>query len=114
MRNIRKMYALGRLKTGKMNKTEESYSSYLSTLLSEGEIHWFRFEGVKLRLANNTFLTVDFSVMNSNGELEMHEVKGFMLDDANVKLKVASDIYPFKFFIVRKKPRGGWDIQEVK
>jgi hypothetical protein len=43
-------------------------------------------------------------------------VKGFMTDDSNVKMKVAADIYPIPFFVVRerkKKDGGGWDIQGV-
>ena len=111
-----KNFALGRLKTGVMNNTETAYSAYLALLKHAGEIEWYRFEGMKLRLADNTFLTVDFAVMQKGGRLEMHEVKGFMTDDANVKLKVAADMYPFPFFVCRakaKKHGGGWDIQEV-
>ena len=35
---------------------------------------WYRFEGVKLRLADNTFYTPDFAVMSAAGTMEMHEV----------------------------------------
>ena len=111
-----RMYALGRLKTGEMNKTEAAYAAHLEAHRRAGEIAWFKFEGLKLRLANNTFLTVDFAVMGANGVLEMHEVKGFMTDDAAVKLKVAADMYPFRFLLVRaraKKAGGGWDVTEV-
>jgi hypothetical protein len=112
----KKFYALGRLKTGEMNKTESAYSAHLEMLRIAGELAWHKFEGLKLRLADNTFLTVDFFVMTSTGELQAHDVKGFMTDDANVKMKVAADMYPFRFFVVRakaKKNGGGWDIREV-
>ena len=113
----KKFYALGRLKTGERNKTEAAYEAYLRILLAAGEITWFKFEGLKLRLADNTFLTVDFFVMTSSGELQAHDVKGgFITEDANVKMKVAADMYPFRFFLVRakaKKNGGGWDIKEV-
>ena len=82
-----------------------------------GEILWFKFEGLKLRLADNTFLTIDFFVMNKNNELEARDVKGFMMEDAKVKMKVAASIYPFRFFIVKaiaKKNGGGWDVTEIK
>lgn len=106
------MYALGRLKTGAMNKTESAYSQYLETLRHAGEIVWFKFEGVKLRLADNTFYTPDFVVMGANGLIEMHEVKGFWLDDARAKIKIAADMYPFRFLAIKakaKKNGGGWD-----
>lgn len=109
------LYALGRLKTGERNKTEAAYEKHLELLKNAGEISWYRFEGLKLRLADNTFYSPDFFVMNKNGELEAHEVKGFMLDDANVKIKVAADIYPFTFKLVKAKPKkdgGGWDIKQ--
>ncbi len=84
-------YALGRLKAGAMNKTEAAYAAHLEWLKQAGDVVWFRFEGVKLRLADSTFYTPDFAVMAVDGVLEMHEVKGFWEDDARVKVKVAAD-----------------------
>ena len=109
------MYALGRLKTGAMNKTESAYSQYLETLRHAGEIVWFKFEGVKLRLADNTFYTPDFVVMGANGLIEKHEVKGFWLDDARAKIKIAADMYPFRFLAIKakaKKNGGGWEQED--
>lgn len=107
--------ALGRLKTGERNRTEAAYESLLESRLRAGEVAWFKFEGVKLRLADNTFYTPDYAVMLSSGLMEMHEVKGFWQDDARAKIKIAADLYPFRFLAVRPKPKkdgGGWD-QEV-
>ena len=109
-----RMLALGRLKTGEMNKTEAAYDAHLRAITGT-VIAWHKFEGVKLRLADNTFYTPDFAVMRTDGLLEMHEVKGFMKDDAAVKLKVAASIYPLRFLLVRaraKKNGGGWDVEE--
>ena len=75
-------FALGRIKTGQMNKTEEAYFSELNTQKSSGLIARFKFEGVKLRTADNTFYTPDFAVMRADGTMELHEVKGFWTDDA--------------------------------
>jgi hypothetical protein len=107
--------ALGRLKTGEMNKTEAAYDAHLWQMRAAGEVLWHKFEGIKLRLAENTFLTVDFAVMAADGQLWMHEVKGFMEEDANVKLKVAASLYPFRFIVVKqraKKNGGGWETRE--
>lgn len=108
-----KFRALGRLKTGQRNKTEQAYEDHLEQLRMVGDVLWYRFEGIKLRLADNTFLTVDFAVMAKSGQLEMHEVKGFMQEDANVKLKVAASMYPFVFKLIRKAKGGTWNITEI-
>ncbi len=103
----RSNFALGRLPPGKMNRTEEAYAAHLEQLKHVGDVLWYKFEGIKLRLADNTFLTIDFPVLSATGILEMREVKGFLRDDANVKLKVAASMYPFKFILVRRK-KSGW------
>lgn len=110
------LFALGRLKTGERNKTEQAYENLLSARLSVGDILWYKFEGIKLRLADNTFYTPDFAVMLANGQMEFHEVKGFAMDDSMVKIKVAAEIYPFRFLLVKtklKRDGGGWDIREI-
>ncbi|WP_103729003.1 DUF1064 domain-containing protein [Novosphingobium sp. HII-3] len=100
---MKRMQALGRLKVGQRNKTEQEYENFLVRRQMAGEIAWFKFEGLKLRLADNTFYTPDFAVMLSSGEIECHEVKGFWTDDARVKIKVAADLYPFCFRAFRKR-----------
>lgn len=110
-----KAYALGRLPVGKMNKTEQEYSEHLERLKHEGAVLWWKFEGLKLRLADNTFYTPDFAVMVKDGTMEVHEVKGYWQDDARVKVKVASDQYPFRFIALTKRSKksgGGWDVEE--
>lgn len=109
----KKMYALGRLRAREMNKTEKEYLGYLEGKIIESSLLWCEFEGVKLRLADNTFFTPDFFVMTAEGELQAHEVKGYMMDDANVKIKCAAEKYPFRFFVVRKAKNKTWDIKEV-
>lgn len=109
------MQALGRMKTGDMNKTEQAYEKLLKEWQQAGIVAWYKFEGVKLRLADNTFYSPDFAVMLTSGNLEMHEVKGFWQDDARAKIKIAADIYPFRFIAVKpkaKKDGGGWEVEE--
>ena len=106
--------ALGRLKTGTMNKTEAAYAAHLERIRGT-VVAWFKFEGVKLRLANNTFYSPDFAVMLMNGHMEMHEVKGFWRDDARAKIKIAADLYPFRFIALTarsKRDGGGWAVEE--
>jgi hypothetical protein len=112
---MKNLYALGRLKTGQMNQTETEYGKLLALKKQAGEVAWYLFEGVKLRLADNTFYTPDFFVMLADGTLEAHEVKGFWQDDARAKIKIAAEHFPFRFIAVKKKAKkegGGWSIED--
>ena len=88
-----------------MNGAEKAYSLRLGMMLAMGEIAWYNFEAITLKLAKDTRYTPDFAVINKNGELEYHEIKGFLRDDALVKIKVAAEMFPFIFrmFIYKKK-----------
>jgi hypothetical protein len=111
----RGLQALGRLKTGTMNKTEAAYAATLEQRRTAGEVAWFKFEGMKFRLAENTSYTPDFNVMLADGTLEMHEVKGFWTDDGRAKIKIAADLYPMRFIAIKAKPKkdgGGWAVEE--
>lgn len=108
-------FARGRLKHGEKNKTETAYGQELRLRQIAGEVAWYKFEGLKFRLADNTFYTPDYAVMLADGTMEIHEVKGYWEDDARVKIKVAADMYPFRFIAVKakaKKDGGGFSIEE--
>lgn len=112
-----RLYALGRLKVGEKNQTEQRYEDeVLQPGLLAGDILWYRFEGIKLRLADNTFLTVDFAVLPKSGVLTMVDVKGaaaIVEEDARVKMKVAADAYPFAFQYAFPAKGGGWTIKDI-
>ena len=102
-------------KPGVMDKTEARYATHLEYRKRMGDISSYCFEAVKLRLADNTFYSPDFFVMLADGQLEAHEVKGFWQDDARVKIKIAADMYPFRFIAIQKaskKQGGGWITEE--
>lgn len=107
-RGLPAMQALGRLPAGTMNKTESAYADHLTARQIAGEVAWWKFEAVKLRLADATFYSPDFAVMHASGILEMHEVKGFWQDDARVKIKVAASLYPFQFIAIKRAGKG-WE-----
>jgi hypothetical protein len=114
----KKHHALGRMKAGTMNKTETAYARYLDTLKSLGDVLWWDFEGIKLRLADSTFLTMDFAVLNQHHEIELVDVKGsfsMIEEDAWAKTKIAASLYPFRFFIVAPIDRkfSAWKVEEV-
>lgn len=114
-----KLHALGRKKKGEMNATEAKFANYLRGLEITGEILWWRHEGIKLQLADNTTLNVDFNVMYADGLLVMIDVKGakaIIEEDAKVKMKVAAEQFPFVFryaFPRQKKDGGGWIFEEI-
>lgn len=106
--------ARGRIKPDGMNKLETEYAAFLQGQMVAGRVQWFAFEGLKLRLADNTFYTPDFAVMLETGELEIHETKGYWEDDARVKIKVAAALFPMRFIAVKrvaKKDGGGWSTE---
>lgn len=111
----RKVFALGRMKSGQMNRTEAAYATTLEAARNAHEIVWYAFEGVTLKLADGCRYTPDFAVLRADGIMEMHEVKGYWTDDARVKVKVAAEKFPFVFQAVykqAKKDGGGWRIEE--
>jgi hypothetical protein len=96
-----------------MNKTEARYAEQLQLRLLAGEVAWFAYEALTLKLAPDTRYTPDFVVMLSDGTLECHEVKGFFRDDAKVKVKVAAEKFPLRFVVARERPKklgGGWEV----
>jgi len=106
-------FAKGRVrpKTG-MNKTEAAYEGHLALRKAAGEVQWFAFEAVKLRLADKTFYTPDFVVMLADDVIELHEVKGYWEDDARVKIKVAASLYPFQFRAIKAGKGGQWSVED--
>lgn len=110
-----------------MNRTEQAYAAHLAKRKLAGEILGYEFEAVKLRLADNTHLTVDFMVYSASGEIEFHDTKGakkirrangsagftpLVEDDAAVKMKVAAERFPFRFCHAFLTP-AGWVVREV-
>ena len=92
-----------------MNKAETFYSYELERMKQHGEIRSWKYEGIKLILAEKTGITIDFLVWMKNGDICLHEVKGFWKstgkphfeDDARAKLKIAAELFPeFQVFAV--------------
>lgn len=87
---------------GSMNGSERRYAAHLEHRVRKGEVAAFWFEPVKFRLADKTWLTVDFMV------------KGHLEDDSAVKLKVQSEAYwVFPVKLVREKPHNVFHVREV-
>lgn len=84
---------------GRMNKREADYSYELEAMKRSGMILDWKYEAVKLRLADRTWYTPDFMVVMPDGHVQFHEVKGHWEDDARVKWKVIKELFPCYEFI---------------
>jgi hypothetical protein len=96
-----------------MNKTERAYSQRLETLRLAGEILAWRFEPLKFRLGHACYYTPDFEVVDLDGLLEYHEVKGFWRDDARVKIKTAARLFGDRRFIAVQLVKGSWSVEDI-
>lgn len=94
-----------------LNKTEQAFFDWLT--VEAGPLAQVYTQAITLRIANGSRYTPDF-VARAGIRFAAYEVKGFLRDDAAVKLKVAASLYPWiKFHLVTKRKGGGWDVQEV-
>jgi hypothetical protein len=88
-----------------MNQWERQWAAELEALRAAGEVRWYAFEPVRLRLAGHgrvAWYTPDFGVAWADGRTEFHEVKGFWREAARVRIKVAAGMYPWPFVAIRK------------
>lgn len=92
---------------------ERRYATHLQLLQLAGEVAAWRYEAIKLRLADGAWYTPDFMVEFPDGRLECHETKGFMREAARVRLRVAAEQFPcFRFLVVRAAGKG-FEVEEV-
>jgi hypothetical protein len=102
-----------------MNHTEEKYAQYLETRLRVGEIRWWGFESWKFRLADKTYYSPDFIVVDNLLRIEAHEVKtewstgrpGWQ-EDARVKIKIAAEMHPIRFLAMTLMKDGSWQEEQ--
>jgi hypothetical protein len=111
-----------RLAPGQMNRTEQAYAARLEGMRISGEVEWYKFGAVTFKLAEDTRLTCDFCVMLPDLTIEFVDTKGrtkdkvkggykpWIEDDAKLKMKVAAEMFPFRFAVVWPDPTkpGGW------
>ena len=88
-----------------LNKLETEFLG----LLRQGPFQSIEAQSVKFRLGGRTWYTPDFVVVSRpGGRVWVFEVKGFMRDDAAVKLKVAAAMYPWITWVLATKGKLGW------
>lgn len=86
------------------SKLELAYWQHLKQRLRDGEVLRVDNHPERLLLGEGAWYTPDFRVVALDGVIEHHEVKGgFAREAAIVRLKVAADKHPFRFFLVKNK-----------
>lgn len=103
-----------------MNKAERKYNAHLAGEKAAGRIIDHKFEACKLRLADNTTITMDFLVIDCDGFVEFHDIKAkwsgqagpHLEDDFSAKVKVAAELFPYFRFLVVWDESGVWKQRE--
>ena len=93
----------------KLNKLE---AAWLAVLRGQG-YDWIGIQNITIKLADDCRYTPDFSTVG-NGIIKVFECKGFMRDDALVKIKVAARLFPWIRFILVTKSDGKFQQQLIK
>lgn len=97
----------------RMNRLESRYAEHLGYQKLEGKVAYFMYEAISLRLADRTVYNPDFLLIMPDGSIEIHETKGFMRDDAAVKIKVAAKMFPWFTFKLVRLNKGRWEIKTI-
>ena len=105
-----------RKQTGEMNGYERDRAAELAAMMGRGEIAFYAFEHLKLRLADDTYYTPDFMVVYLDGRTVIEDVKGsFQEDAARVKMKVAATMFPWEFHVLsRKRKTDPWTVEHLR
>lgn len=99
---------------GRMNKTEAAWALQLEAERRDGAVLAYHFEAVTFKVGDDCRYTPDFFVVLADGSIRFDEIKGFIRDDALVKVKVAARMFPWFTFRVVRRVKGAWDVKEVQ
>lgn len=95
----------------KLNKLEKDWLRQLRLLHPPERIG---IQSITLKLANDTRYTPDFWTIDANGQLVFWETKGFMRDDARVKIHVAARQFLWARFVLVHRRKGQWFENPIK
>lgn len=123
---IHTLKALGRKPVPKgMNKTETAYAAHLEILRAAGEIQWYGFEVIKVRIGHDCWICPDFLVVYPDRHLELHDTKGtrkkagtstqsyYAEEDAVVKARAVGANFPVPIYFLYRLTDGTWEKKEM-
>jgi hypothetical protein len=91
------------------SKWEAERAQILEVQKRGGMIRDWRYEAVRLKLADGAWYKSDFVVRHNDGGIELEEVKGYWREAARVRWKVAIENYGAYFdFSLWTKQGGAW------
>lgn len=105
----------------RMNKTEQEFASRLESLRQAGEIKWWGWEVIQVKITEDRHrYTPDFMVVENDDTITMYDTKGQGQSYKRrggshgiVKMKDAAARYPmFRWILVKKRTKkqgGGWE-----
>lgn len=102
--------------TWKPSKDESSLNKTEAEYLAGLRMDRYPFIGIKsitLKIGDDCRYTPDFVTYSIDRGVCLHEVKGFMRDDALVKMKVVARMFPFWRLLLARKVKGAWSVTEV-
>lgn len=94
------------------NSWEREYADFLEQRRHLKEIRAWYHEPKKWKIAKKTWYTPDFLIVGLHC-FENHDVKGFLRDDAAVKIKACAALYPYEKWAYARKKDGLWEITYV-
>jgi hypothetical protein len=101
-------------KKGEMNGLESRFvKEWIMPRVRAGDILWWAYESMTWKIAPNTTLTPDFLAQHADGRLVWYETKGFMREDAWIKLKIAEAMQPIPIYVCRHTKSNGWSVERV-
>jgi hypothetical protein len=105
-------FARGRLPGTTMNGLETAYAAFLEARKTDRDVLWWKFQPMRLRLADGAFYKPDFGVLTRECLFELHETKGFWREASRVRIKIAAEQFPFRFIAITRAKAGGWEREE--
>ena len=100
-----------------MNGLEARFAEQLEAWKLAGEICWWDFEPIRLRLADGCWFKPDFlsvpGIDQEDTSITLFETKGFMREAARIRIRVAAEKYPFFRFVIVRWKNSEWDFEEV-
>lgn len=92
---------------------EAQYHARLTAMQEAGEIACFWWKGMRFAIGGGQYYKPEAVVQLPNGELEVHEVKGYRREAGMIRFRTAASIYPFVFKLIGKK-KSEWIITEER
>lgn len=93
------------------NKLERDFGLFLLSQQQAGEILWYKYEPIRLKLGDGAWYKPDFGVLNADYSFTFYETKGHWREAARVRIKVAADLYPFFEFVAVRREKKMWTFE---